>query len=274
MYGRAVICPIVCFLVSFAIVGQPVAPKSDVSQTTSQAAAVALNQQTYDVSTFRDSKSENGNKSVYTHFNTLSATNWPLTDILQEAFGIQQRLIVGLPGWAQKARYDVNAKVTNPDMAAMKKLTPEQWNGMLRSLCEQRLRLKWHLEVRPEPVYELAVAKGGSKLRTAGGPSTDFGVSMGNSNLVATSIPTSTLAKLLSKALERPVVDQTKLTGVYDFHLKWTPDQTEPPAEAGQDPDLPSLFTALQEQLGLRLRTGKDPVQVLVIDGITPPTEN
>lgn len=266
---------IACSLAYSLLIAQPVAPKMDASQTTSQGTTVAPDQPAYDVSTFRDNKSDTGSESVYTHFDTLSATNWSLIEMLQQAFGIQRELIFDLPGWALKARYDVNAKITEPDMARLKKLTPEQWNGMLRRLCEQRLGLKWHFEVRTELVYELVAAKGGSKLQAAAGPTTGAGISTGNSNVAATSMPTSALVKFLSKTLQRPVVDQTKLTGLYDFHLKWTPDQTQPSAEAGQDSDIaPPLFTALQEQLGLRLQTGKDPVQVLVIDGITPPTEN
>src|ERR1700722_11162046 len=208
MYRRAVNGLIAYCLAYSPINAQPVAPKIDASQAASQGTMVTLSQPTYDVSTFRESKSDE-NKSVYTHFDTLGATNWPLIEMLQEAFDIQQELIIGLPGWAQKAHYVVNAKVTEADMARLKKLTPEQWNGMLRSLCEQRLGLKWHFEIRPELVYELVVAKGGSKLQAAVGPASDVGISVENSNVIAKHMPTAALAKLLSKTLERPVVDQT-----------------------------------------------------------------
>lgn len=204
------------YLTFLLITVQFLAPNGSGAQNSPQVPETPLAQLTYDTSTFKPSTVDSGNRSVWTHFNTLTATNWPVADMLQEAFRIQPQLIVDLPSWTQKARYDVNAKVTGADMAQLQKLTPEQWNAMLRGLLEERLGLRWHFETRPELVYELVPAKGGPKLRVAAGPGADAGISVGDSNVTATSVPISALTKLLSRKLERPVVDQTKLMGLYD----------------------------------------------------------
>ncbi len=229
----------------------------------------------YDVATIRPNTSDSGDTSVNTRSTTLQAINVPLRDLLQNAFGVRRSMIFGLPGWAESAHYDINAKVLNGDPAQMKDLSPEERRMMVRTLCEDRFALKWHYDTRVLPDYELVLAKGGAKFKQSASGGQHSGSSMQNEDLTVTAEPMSNLTEILSEVLKRPVVDQTGLSGNYDFHVKWSPDQAAGSADAGQSSDAsPPLFTALQEQLGLKLQAGKDPIQVLVIDSIATPTEN
>lgn len=230
---------------------------------------------TYDVSTIRPNTSGSDNVSVNTRPATLQAENVPVKDLLRQAFGVPRDLIFGIPAWAENARFDVNAKIVDPDLPSLKKLTPEQRRTMLQALYEDRFSLKWHYETRVMPTFELLLTRDGPKFKPFAGREGNNRVSMNNTDLTATAVPLSALTDILSAEVERPVVDKTGLTGKYDFHLKWTREQVAASADAGKDTDAaPPLFTALQEQLGLKLQPGKDPVQVLVIDQLKPPTEN
>ncbi len=228
----------------------------------------------YDVSTIRPNVTGSGDVSVNTRPATLEATNVSLKDVFEEAFDVRRNQIFGLPDWAEKTHYDINAKVVDPDIAQLRALSHDQRRTMLRVLYEDRFRLKWHFESRVLPDYELVVAKNGPKLKQVPTDSQHTGISMNNYDATFTANSMANLADMLSHQQERPVVDKTGLTGTYDFRLTWTPD-TARDADAGQDANAsPPLFTALQEQLGLKLQPGKDPVQTLVIDSISPPTDN
>jgi uncharacterized protein (TIGR03435 family) len=136
--------------------------------------------------------------------------------------------------------------------------------------------LKVHPETRTLPMYELALAKGGSKLTTAD-PANPKGGSMNSNNqkLTVIGLPTSNLCDYLSSRLHRKVVDKTGLTGKYDFTLQWSPDEAAgESATATGASQLPSIFTALQEQLGLKLESTKGPVDVIVVDKVEMPSEN
>jgi uncharacterized protein (TIGR03435 family) len=162
---------------------------------------------------------------------------------------------------------------------------------MIRSLLEERFQLRSHSEMRELPVYVLSVGKDGSKLKTAieGAPglegmspgSTRTDGSNGKAQMVGTAVPMRTLVVLLSQQLQRPVIDKTNLTGTFDFALKWfgAPNpaavftagpEIPPPAES----DGPSIFAAVQEQLGLKLDSAKGPAEVLIIDRVERPSEN
>ncbi len=227
----------------------------------------------YDVATVKPNTSGSGNTSVWTHDVTLQAENVRVRDLLVEAFGVRRNLIFGLPAWAETARFDINAKIVDPDPAQLKKLTLDQRRAMLRSLLEDRFGLQWHFATREMPTYDLVVAKGGPKLKQSVGNSDHTGTHMNNTDLTVTNEPLSGLADLLSDQLERPVVDHTGLTAKFDFHLRWTREEDASHGEAGKDTDdAPPLFNALQDQLGLKLQPGKDPVQTLVVDRLAPPT--
>lgn len=237
----------------------------------------------------------------------------PLEMIVREAFRVEEDRIIGLPSWAKTARYDIQAKVAPEDAQKLGKLKVDQRASMMLPLLEERFGLKYHHETRELPSYALVVAKGGPKLKVStvpednqppgpgddakaggpgggprpGGPGPNprgghFVRMMGPGHLEATGADLQPLTRILSRALGRTVVDKTGLTGNYDYALNWTPDiATAPPMKgplpadaAPPDPVGPSLFTAVEEQLGLKLESEKGKVDVIVIDRIEQPSAN
>jgi uncharacterized protein (TIGR03435 family) len=194
--------------------------------------------------------------------------NVTLRSLIRNAYGLLPFQIVGEPKWTEVDRYDINAK-----NASGKDITSESLKPLLQGLLAERFHFKAHWETREEPVMALVVDKDGSKL-TARTDTPQPGMNTsrisGKATARATGVPMVRLADELGFRLQRFVVDQTGLTGSYDFFLHWNPD-TETPAE---DSTEPPLATALHEQLGLKLVPTKGPVKVLVIDSAEKPTEN
>jgi len=177
--------------------------------------------------------------------------------MIREAYDVRDFQITAGPAWLDTDRFDIRAK-------AKEGVSTRQMKTLLQALLADRFQLRLHRETKELPVYTLSVAKNGAKFReataddqhtTAAGPGeiTDHGVA----------IPI--FIKQLSGLVDRAVVDQTGLKGSYDLNLQWTREQ-----DTG-----PSLFTALEEQLGLKLSGGKGPVEILVIDHVVRvPIEN
>jgi uncharacterized protein (TIGR03435 family) len=164
-------------------------------------------------------------------------------------------------------------------------LNPKMFPLMLQSLMEERFKLALHRETRMEPIYELVVAKGGPKLKESAGPDANgrFGFFCASiaGPCTSTDMGIGGLVGMLSRMLGRPVSDKTGLTGKYDYTLTFTPEPAQavsgaPPQEAlpSVDSNAPSIFTALQEQLGLKLESTRGPVEVLVIDNAARPDPN
>lgn len=202
----------------------------------------------------------------------------------QPAVDFQDELVLGLPSWTKSDRYDVEAKVDDEDVARWKALTPSRRRLALQPLLVTRFGLKFHHETRSRPTYSLEVAKNGPKLQKAQRgetfpnnaiPIPDGTGSEGESTvtpgkIVLRAASLSVLANLLSsQGLSHAVVDKTGLTDIYDITLRWSPDDN-----ASSDGSLPSLFTALREQLGLKLEYNKNPIDVIVIDHIERPSAN
>jgi len=229
------------------------------------------------------------------------AHNLSLRELIRQAYRIQDDQLLGAPSWVDSSRYDIEAKVDTSDVDRLGRLTPDERDLMMQPLMADRFGLKVHTETRDLPVLVLVAAKGGPKLHEAKpgdtypnglkDPEGKSGASMmrmGPGELTAQAVPISFLAHSLSRQLGgRIILDQTGLTGKYDFVLQWTPDHDAPPAAGGPgigppgrtdapsaNPDAPSLPTALQEQLGLKLESRKASVPVLVIDHIELPSEN
>jgi len=217
----------------------------------------------------------------------VEARNMPLKYFIKAAYGVQNAQIAGGPPWLDSQLFDVVAKSDQAVAAEGKDWTPAQrrsfeLRGMLplQNLLADRFGLKVHFEDRETAVYALVVAKGGPKLQAAGTikdiyGSTSAGIrGLGPGQLAAMQSTTDQLARFLdafsSKELGRPVVDKTGLTTTYDFRLQWTPDPVGASDEAGSAGA--SLFTALQDQLGLRLEAQKAPVRTLVIDHVQMPS--
>jgi uncharacterized protein (TIGR03435 family) len=206
---------------------------------------------------------------------TYIATNMPVKIMIKLMFHLNDRQISGGPGWLDTELYDVEAKADRPR-------TIDELHVMFQNLLIDRFNLQFHKETRTLPAYELVVDKSGPKLTDNPSPENfDIPVRpMGYGKMEATHCSMSYFSWLLAQRLDQPVIDQTGLTKFYDFKLEWTPEP--PPGLAGR-PDAPAnlpatngpdLFTALREQLGLKLESRKGPVEVMVIDHIEKPSEN
>jgi uncharacterized protein (TIGR03435 family) len=203
----------------------------------------------------------------------LDATNVTLKQLIAQAYGIRAEgvrdlgnRIVGGPGWASTERYNVTARAEQP-------ASGETLKAMAQRLLEERFQLKVHRETKEMPVYALAVGKNGPKFKASGAEgeaSVSQGAVQGKYRVTAHKMPMSVLAAMLENQMDRIVVDKTGLEGNFDFQLEWALDLN---ASAG-DGSAGSVFTAVQEQLGLRLESAKGPVEVIVIDHAEKVSEN
>jgi uncharacterized protein (TIGR03435 family) len=206
--------------------------------------------------------------------NRVSAYVSTLNGLAAYAYDVKAYRISGGPAWAATDRYDITAK-TEGDGTPGEEIVRK----MMQTLLADRFGLKFHREMKSLPMYALVAAKNGPKLResSAGVPSS---MELRPGQLSATSMSMKSLVPLLSRFVDRPVLDQTGLTGNYDFKLQWTLDAGlssgfGPGADASSsDSAGPSLFTAVQEQLGLKLESQKGPMEVLEIDHAEKPSEN
>lgn len=209
----------------------------------------------------------------------FNAENISVITLINWAYEIPDTRILGAPGWARSTMFNIEAKSDPSVDQQMHNLTSDagrkQKEKMVQALLADRFKLAMHTETRQLPIYNLVVAKGGPKLG-AFQESGSF-VNTWNDHLdIQMSNSVSFLAEELSKIAGRDVVDKTGIAGRYDLKLKWTPDDragSDASGSNGSDSG-PSLFTALEEQLGLKLEPGKGPVNILVIDHIEMPTEN
>ena len=213
----------------------------------------------------------------------LSATGVPVKMLLMEAYNVKAFQIAGEPDWVNTARWDIEAKVEG----VQGRLSQAQHGAMVRVLLEDRFQLKVRRETREMPVYALVVEKGGSKLTLHTGEPPPPGQAI-RQGLGMFSVKMGGLALLtaqLERQLWRVVIDRTGLVGDYDYTLEWTPEpgqggaasiglppQAEPAAPA--DSKGPSIFTALQEQLGLKLESQRGPVEIILIEHVEKPSEN
>jgi uncharacterized protein (TIGR03435 family) len=189
------------------------------------------------------------------------ATGAPLNALIQIAYEVRDFQVSGGPKWAGSESYDVVAKP-----AAGTTLNRNQLKVAIQALLADRFNLKIHRETKDLPIYSLVVGKNGPKLTKnidAPGP----GATMGSGQLKGSKISMSILASMLAQLLDRTVRDDTGISGDFDVKLDWSPGQTA-------DVDGPSVFTALQEQLGLKLNPQKGPVEVLIIDSAERPSGN
>jgi uncharacterized protein (TIGR03435 family) len=198
--------------------------------------------------------------------------------------------VVGAPDWMKSEKYDIDARVDEADMATWQNpaTQKEMLHQMLQSLLAERCKLAVHREMRDKPVYALVVGKGGPKFQKAKSvesaailakhpnvgaiPGGGMFAPGAGGSMELYGVQMATLAVVLSNKTGRPVVDKTGLTGAYDIKLEMA--QPGPSAEDGTQDPVPSIFTMVQEQLGLRLESVKGSVETLVIDHVERPAEN
>jgi uncharacterized protein (TIGR03435 family) len=235
----------------------------------------------FDVVSIKVSKPDASGSSSNVWNDTYSAGNVTLKEIIEyDAYEVPGPQILGIPPALEKVAFDIQAKIDPIIYAQMKAQGKEQpFQQMVQQLLADRFKLAVHKETRELPVYALTIAKNGPKLQPAKDPDGGTSFSGKRGQLTAKGTSTAQLAAKLTRSvfgdLGRIVIDKTNLTGRYDLTLTWTPDLGAAPTPDGQpDTSAPSIFTAIQEQLGLKLEPAKGPVPVLVVDHAEMPTGN
>jgi uncharacterized protein (TIGR03435 family) len=271
-------------------------------QAQSPPAAFNLSDFKFEVASIKPTKTPDGGWHLNPTSDGITGVNVPLAYLVHQAYGIYENYrYQGAPTWLSSDCYDVEAKMESSVAEEFRKLPRAQRilaeHHMFQVLLEETFNLKAHRETKEFPVYFLVVAKNGSKLQESkvnpddpaapkngvwGGGGTRDGVS----TVTAKYVPIEQLASQLTDMVRRTVLDRTDLTGRYDLTLKYVPDYValrSPTASASEGLSTPSasepiggvsIFTALQDQLGLKLESGKGPVDIIVIDHIEKPSGN
>lgn len=224
----------------------------------------------FDVASIKPASSGRPGMSIQTEVGRFKAINATLSFLIQYAYGVKDFQLNGGPGWMGSDAFDIDA-------TSEARADDRQFPQMMRTLLADRFQFKFHRETRTLPVFDLVVAKDGPKFKHA--PETEKGGTRGGGGQITITKGTvANLASTLSNILGRKVIDKTGLTGDYDMALRWTPDEYQPPPLKPNgpppDPNNPSIFTALQEQLGLKLESSSGPVEVIVVDSVQKPSEN
>lgn len=225
---------------------------------------------TWDVISVKPNRSLDSSSSMRWNMDGIEFRNTTLHGTLLNAFEVRsESQITGYPNWVNSERFDIEAKMDAETVAAYRALKgqagTQQWHALMQQILEERFGMKFHTEKRELPVYNLVVAKQGLKVKPSG-PDEKGSSSMGPGRYSAHRSQPGWLAFSLSGVVGRVILDKTGVTGEYDIDLTWAPDDQP---EAG-----PSIFTALQDQLGLKLEPAKAPLDVIVIDHLERPSEN
>lgn len=267
------------FTIGVAVLAQsPATPGTGAAQ----AAPAASQRLAFEVAAIKPSHSISHNGGSRWTPDSFTATNMRLKDLIQVAYNVKGFQVSGGPAWVSSDGYDIDAKIGGPFEKLSGSERMDHIRLMLQSLLADRFKLVLRKETRTFPVYRLVVAKNGSKLSAA---TKQGSFSERNGQIKAQGITMETLAEILSGPLERNVMDETHLSGLYDVSLRWSPDNgaasAPGPLPAGAQPGAlqpdsitGSIFTAIQEQLGLKLKAAKAPVETLVIVSAERPSEN
>jgi uncharacterized protein (TIGR03435 family) len=220
----------------------------------------------------------------------FTARGVSLHSLLRGAYMVQETQIVGEPDWAKSEKYDIDANVDSSFAEQTRNLgdTHDRLRAqqMLQQLLTDYFKVSVHQEVQDQPVYELVVAEGGSKLQPLQDPNKKAMMRMGIGELNSEGTPLDLLVAQLSQRVGRTVVDKTGLKGNYIFSLHWTPDADEQERIRAAAPGLPEsgvdkpsssgppLMTAIEEQLGLKLQPTTERVPVLIIDHAEQPAQD
>jgi uncharacterized protein (TIGR03435 family) len=258
----------------------------------------------FDVASVKPNKSgDMGARIMFQPGGRFEANNASLKTLLEIAYDVRDFQVSGGPAWMSSDRYDIQAKAEGRQQGDLRTETEEQRKAdldrrrlMIQALLAERLKLAVHKESKESTIYALVVAKGGPKIKelppeTTPAPDPKDApkesldkpdpkrlprgmMRMGPGELTAQGVKIISLANSLSNAVGHPVFDKTGLTGDYTYELKWAPDENHGDAASSADANGPSIFTALTEQLGLKLESQKGPVDVIVIDHAEKASEN
>jgi uncharacterized protein (TIGR03435 family) len=205
-----------------------------------------------------------------------------LRRMILSAFKLHDFQLSGGPDWVATSTWVLTAKDDTPDADAstlslqQRQVQFDKRMQQLQSALMDRFQLKCHIASKDMPIYELVQVKGGAKLKPTTAErnkqgNTSINGRNGQAHAVATGITSDRIAEILGNETDRLVINKTVLTGSYDLTLDWAPNEGVPATDA---PSAPSLFTAVEEQLGLKLVPAKGPVPVLIIDAVEKPGEN
>lgn len=237
--------------------------------------APLLAQPAFEVASIKPNDSGNGSSFIQPTAGRLRITNMTVKSLVMFAYQVRDFQISGAPPWLDGQRYDIEAKAAGNE-------NPEQLRAMLQTLLRDRFALSLRHETKELPIYELTVAKGGLKIQPLqeGGcvafrpEAPERGANICGSQMIgrgqfdAANITMPDLATAFSFMVGRTVTDRTGVSGVYPVHLKFAPENAPPESDA------PSIFTAVQERLGLKLEAARGPVEVLAIDSVEKPSRN
>jgi uncharacterized protein (TIGR03435 family) len=242
----------------------------------------------FDVAAIRVNKSDPSARSHIIssssngHFRAINVT---LKSLLQSAYAIPDTRVVGGPTWLDSTKFDIDATADPAVDEQMRNLPSAEGRlrkqAMLQALLVDRFQMKVHQESRELPIYALVLAKDGPKFKPSQINGTTVNARRGEISVSGSDDTVGLLADELARYFGRVVVNQTGLHDRYELDLKWTPEEpvaSQPgasgPTTSTADSSLPSIFTAIQEQLGLKLESQKGPVSVLVLDHVEMPSEN
>lgn len=240
-------------------------------------ANVTVEAQTFTVSSIHPSDPNAGSgMSINLNGDSLTAHNITLLMLIRDAYSLSEDQISGGPSWIVSRRFDISAKTDNPvDPSLAPDIAHSQQLRMLQQLLTDRFQLRLRHETKDRPGYQMTLAKNGPRgLRADDGDKP--GLSVTDGKLHATAITMDQLASVLEHVIESPVINATGLSGKSDLDLKWDPAQTRNAAAADAPlPDAgPSIFVALQQQLGLRLEEHKTPADSAVIESAQIPEQD
>jgi len=257
------------FIFVFAVLLSPATYSQAPAAARPTAQAAPTRQYEYAVATVKPDKSEGVQSYWRNTLDGFSAIAPPIGFIMSAYDVHVPDQIVGLPAWASSEAFAIEAKMDGDTVAALAKLQPqEQWQQrqkMLQALLADRFALKVHRTTKELPIYVLTVVDAGKLKKSVSetGRSSSY-----SGKFTARGISIDSLAMNLSNTVGRTVVNQTGLAGAYDFTLEWAPEGAD-----ASDPR-PSIFTALEEQMGLKLKSAKGPVDAIVVDAIERPSAN
>jgi uncharacterized protein (TIGR03435 family) len=234
----------------------------------------------FEVATIKPSKPDAQGFGIIVRGRRIETLNTTLTDLMKFAYRVHGKQIIGMPEWADTDKYDITGQ---PDAEGQP--SDAQWRSMLAKMLAERFQLTFHHDKKELSVYVLSVAKDGPKLtKSEGDPNGLPGLGFqGLGKLVVRNANMGDFTSMILQAvvLDRPVLDQTGLAGRFDFTLNWTPDDSQfggraanlpPPTDTTNPP--PALYTAIQEQIGLKLEATKAPADVMVVDKVEKPSQN
>ena len=229
------------------------------------ASAVQNPPSAFEVISVKPSNADPNSSGIDTRNGRIHGYNVTLKRCIMGAYGVGPNQVVGGPEWLDSDRFEINAKVEE-------NVGGRSLDTMFQTLLVERFKLVIHREMKPTDAYVLELRDNRPKLEKGNGQGAT--TDNGRGHIVATNASMDRFAEILSRQMDRPVLNRTGLDGVFNVNLLWTADNRSARADDNAANPPPTIFTAIQEQLGLRLRAQKVPVEVIVIDYAEKPEPN